>query len=398
MGVKGFWGDLGEPEVHPSALRHATGTADELHNIYGHDWAKLIHEGYQTNLPNERPFILMRAGAAGSQRFGMIPWSGDVNRSWGGLKVQPEISLQMGLQGIAYMHSDLGGFAGDIDDRMLYIRWLQYGVFQPIFRPHAQESVPSEVVFKDDETKQIVKKAIQLRYKLLPYNYTIAFENSQLGHPLMRPLFYEEPSNTALYENSSTYLWGKDILVSPVLSNDEQVQTVYFPATADWVDFYTDSIIKGGTNANIQLTIDYIPTYIRAGAFIPMAEKMKATEDYGTANIDIHFYYSETLNNSSGQLYEDDGITPNNFDSKRYRLLKMNFQKNGNTRKIEFDIVNDSDKINSKKTYNLIIHGVKKAPKKVLFDKKKRNFTYNSKTKTLTIPLNLLNNKGELTF
>jgi alpha-glucosidase (family GH31 glycosyl hydrolase) len=398
MGVKGFWGDLGEPEVHPSALRHATGTADELHNVYGHDWAKLIHEGYQTNLPKERPFILMRAGAAGSQRFGMIPWSGDVNRSWGGLKVQPEISLQMGLQGIAYMHSDLGGFAGDIDDRMLYIRWLQYGVFQPIFRPHAQESVPSEVVFKDDETKQIVKKAIQLRYKLLPYNYTIAFENSQLGHPLMRPLFYEEPSNQALYENSTTYLWGKDILVSPVLSNDEQVQTVYFPATADWVDFYTDSIIKGGTNANIQLTIDYIPTYIRAGAFIPMAEKMKATEDYGTSNIDIHFYYSETLNNSSGQLYEDDGITPNNFDSKRYRLLKMNFQKNGNTSKIEFNIVNDSDKINSKKTYNLIIHGMKKAPKKVLFDKKKRNFTYNSKTKTLTIPLNLLNSKGELTF
>lgn len=398
MGVKGFWGDLGEPEVHPSALRHAIGTADELHNVYGHDWAKLIHEGYQNNLPKERPFILMRAGAAGSQRFGMIPWSGDVNRSWGGLKVQPEISLQMGLQGIAYMHSDLGGFAGDIDDRMLYIRWLQYGVFQPIFRPHAQESVPSEVVFKDDETKQIVKKAIQLRYKLLPYNYTIAFENSQLGHPLMRPLFYEEPSNTALYENSSTYLWGKDILVSPVLSNDEQVQSVYFPTTANWVDFYTDSIIKGGTTAIVQLSIDHIPTYIRAGAFIPMAEKMKATEDYGTANIDIHFYYNETLNNSSGQLYEDDGITPNNFETKRYRLLSMNFQKNGSSRKIQFNIVNDGIEINPTRSYNLIIHGVKKAPKKVLFDKKKRKFTYNSKTKTLSIPLNLLNSKGELTF
>lgn len=398
MGVKGFWGDLGEPEVHPSALRHATGTADELHNVYGHDWAKLIHEGYQMNLSNERPFILMRAGAAGSQRFGMIPWSGDVNRSWGGLKVQPEISLQMGLQGIAYMHSDLGGFAGDIDDRMLYIRWLQYGVFQPIFRPHAQESVPSEVVFKDNETKQIVKKAIQLRYKLLPYNYTIAFENSQLGHPLMRPLFYEEPSNTALYENSSTYLWGKDILVSPVLSNDEQIQSVYFPTTANWVDFYTDSIIKGGTTAIVQLSIDHIPTYIRAGAFIPMAEKMKATEDYGTANIDIHFYYNETLNNSSGQLYEDDGITPNNFETKRYRLLSMNFQKNGSSRKIQFNIVNDGIENNPTKSYNLIIHGVKKAPKKVLFDKKKRKFTYNSKTKTLSIPLNLLNSKGELTF
>jgi alpha-glucosidase (family GH31 glycosyl hydrolase) len=214
----------------------------------------------------------------------------------------------------------------------------------------------------------------------------------------MRPLFYEEPSNTALYENSSTYLWGKDILVTPVLSNDEQVQSVYFPTTANWVDFYTDSIIKGGTTAIVQLSIDHIPTYIRAGAFIPLAEKMKATEDYGTANIDIHFYYNETLNNSSGQLYEDDGITPQNFENKRYRLLSMNFQKNESSRKIQFNIVNDGIEINPTKSYNLIIHGVKKAPKKVLFDKKKRNFTYNSKTKTLTIPLNLLNSKGELTF
>ncbi|MBP6091762.1 MAG: DUF4968 domain-containing protein [Crocinitomicaceae bacterium] len=398
MGVKGFWGDLGEPEVHPPALRHATGTADELHNVYGHDWAKLIHEGYKTYLPKERPFILMRAGAAGSQRFGMIPWSGDVNRSWGGFKVQPEISLQMGLQGIAYMHSDLGGFAGDIDDRTLYIRWLQYGVFQPIFRPHAQESVPSEVVFKDEETKQIVKTAIQLRYKLLPYNYTIAFENSQLGHPLMRPLFYEEPNNTSLYENSTTYLWGKDILVSPVLSSDKQLQKVYFPATAKWFDYYTDSLIEGGKTKEIALCIDHIPTYIRAGAFIPVAEHLNATEEIISTPINIHFYYEESVSISSGQLYEDDGVTPNNFDTKHYRLLKMNYEKNGRKRNIQWKIVNDSETINVSKTYTLVIHNMKKAPKKVKVDNKKRNFTYNSKTNTLIISLNTLTNKGELTF
>ncbi|MEO6347969.1 MAG: TIM-barrel domain-containing protein, partial [Aquaticitalea sp.] len=139
MGVTGIWGDLGEPEVHPSKLMHATGTADEVHNIYGHDWARLIYEGYKTDFPNQRPFILMRAGSSGSQRFGMIPWSGDVNRSWGGLQSQPEITLQMGIQGIGYMHSDLGGFGGDNLDNELYARWLQYGVFQPIYRPHAQE-------------------------------------------------------------------------------------------------------------------------------------------------------------------------------------------------------------------------------------------------------------------
>jgi alpha-glucosidase (family GH31 glycosyl hydrolase) len=143
LGVKGLWGDLGEPEVHPKWVEHATGSADEVHNIYGHDWARLIFEGYQKDFPAERPFILMRAGYSGSQRFGMIPWSGDVNRSWGGLQSQPEIALQMGMQGLGYMHSDLGGFAGANLDDNLYTRWLQYGVFQPIFRPHAQEEVPS---------------------------------------------------------------------------------------------------------------------------------------------------------------------------------------------------------------------------------------------------------------
>ena len=155
LGVKGLWGDLGEPEVHPHQLLHKTGTANEVHNIYGHDWARLIYEGYAKEFPNERPFILMRAGYSGSQRFGLIPWSGDVNRTWGGLQSQPEISLQMGMQGLGYMHSDLGGFAGNNLDNELYVRWLQYGVFQPIFRPHAQEEVPSEPVFRSEKRKAV---------------------------------------------------------------------------------------------------------------------------------------------------------------------------------------------------------------------------------------------------
>jgi alpha-glucosidase (family GH31 glycosyl hydrolase) len=120
LGADGWWGDLGEPEVHPDDIRHAGGSAAEVHNIYGHEWAKLIAEKSARFYPKERPFILMRAGYSGSQRFGMIPWSGDVNRSWGGLRSQPEIALQMGMQGMAYMHSDLGGFAGAVDDDELY--------------------------------------------------------------------------------------------------------------------------------------------------------------------------------------------------------------------------------------------------------------------------------------
>ena len=98
------------------------------------------------------------------------------------------------------MHSDLGGFAGDYIDNELYVRWLQYGVFQPIFRPHAQEEVASEVARKDIITKAKAKKQVELRYQLLPYNYTLAFENNQKGTPLMRPLFFEEPENSKLLQ------------------------------------------------------------------------------------------------------------------------------------------------------------------------------------------------------
>ena len=226
-GIAGVWGDLGEPEVHPKDLIHFSGSADEVHNIYGHDWAGLVFNGYKRDFVNERPFILMRSGYSGSQRFGLIPWSGDVNRTWGGLQSQTEIALQMGIQGLGFMHSDLGGFAGANLDDELYVRWLQYGVFQPIFRPHAQEEVPSEPVYRSNEALQLSKKAIELRYSLLPYNYNLAFENNRNGLPLMRPLFFYDDSNE-LKTISSSYLWGNDILVSPIIEPNKKTSWFIF--------------------------------------------------------------------------------------------------------------------------------------------------------------------------
>ncbi|MCP4323934.1 MAG: DUF4968 domain-containing protein, partial [Alteromonadales bacterium] len=197
QGVTGWWGDLGEPEVHPSDTLHTLSdgsvvNADAIHNVYGHQWAKMVFDNQLSMNPEQRPFILMRSGFAGSQRYGMIPWTGDVSRSWGGLKPQVELSLQMSLLGMAYTHSDLGGFAGgETFDQEMYIRWLQYGVVQPIYRPHAQDNITPEVVFHDKKTQDILRALIKLRYKLLPYNYTLAYQNSTTGMPLMRPLFFE---------------------------------------------------------------------------------------------------------------------------------------------------------------------------------------------------------------
>ena len=383
MGVAGWWGDLGEPEVHPDATRHVGGTAAQVHNIYGHEWARLVHEGYRKDFPNQRPFILMRSGYSGSQRFGLIPWSGDVSRSWDGLKPQPEISLQMGMQGAAYMHSDLGGFAGANLDDELYTRWLQYGVFQPIFRPHAQEDVASEPVFRSPAALALAREAIRLRYRLLPYNYTAAFDNNQTGLPLMRPLMYEEPGNPELRELSSTYLWGNDILVSPVLEAKKTVQEVYFPATAAWIDFHTGQRHEGGSTAQAALAADRIPVFVRAGAFIPMAPGMQTTRDYSGKRIELHYYHDRSVAAGSGKMYEDDGETPEAFEKGKYELLQFASRVSGKVLEISVASEAGANQRRTARALSMVVHNIDARPVRVEVDGHAVKYDYQDATRTL---------------
>ena len=382
-GVAGWWGDLGEPEVHPTELKHVNGSADEVHNIYGHYWAKMVFEGYQKDFPNQRPFILMRAGAVGSQRYGMVPWTGDVSRSWDGLKPQTEISLQMGLQGIPYMHSDLGGFAGDNLDDELYTRWLQYGVFQPIFRPHAQEEVPSEPVFREPKTKALAKKSIELRYQLMPYNYTIAFDNNQTGMPLMRPLFFEEQDNKELLSISDTYLWGDAFLVSTITDAGLKEKEVYMPANSVWFDFVSEKKYEGGKSYTIQTREDQIPVFVRGGSFIPMMNGMLNTRAYSLNNLELHYYHDKSIVESEGHLYNDDGETPNAFEKGRYELL--NFVSETSNSKLNLGLTTEKGKTfkASDKVINWVIHNIRKEPKKVFLGKKKIEFAWSKKSNTI---------------
>ncbi len=392
LGVAGIWGDLGEPEVHPSKLIHATGTADEVHNIYGHDWARLIYEGYQKEYVNERPFILMRAGYSGSQRFGFIPWSGDVNRTWGGLQSQPEIALQMGMQGLAFMHSDLGGFAGANLDDELYARWLQYGVFQPIYRPHAQEEVASEPIFRADKAKKLAKKAIELRYKLLPYNYTTVFDNHITGAPLMRPLFFEDDT-PSLIENSSTYLWGKDFLITPILKAGVKETTVYFPKNATWFNFYTDERITGGQSKKIKVAKNSIPTYVRAGAFIPQTKIVQTTTAYSFSTFDLHYYHDHKIKKSQRKIYNDDGITSKAFEKGKYEILQFESEVKKNKIKLYFKAKIGDNFTSQEKHINCIVHHINSKPKKVVLGNTQLDFNWNKETKQLEIPLKWNTNK-----
>jgi alpha-glucosidase (family GH31 glycosyl hydrolase) len=399
-GLKGFWGDLGEPEVHPSKLLHGAKTADQVHNIYGHDWARLISEGYKKDFPLERPFILMRAGYSGTQKYGIIPWSGDVNRTWGGLKPQVEISLQMGLQGIAYMHSDLGGFAGNNDEPELYTRWLQYGVFQPIFRPHAQEEVASEPIFKDEKTKALAKKSIELRYQLLPYNYSLAFENHTKGTPLMRPVFMEEKNSKYTETKTNQYFWGDAFLVSPITEKESSGKklAVDFPLNTYWYDFSNGKLItefvqtENSKSTFITVQAENIPVFVKAGSFIPMSAAIQSTEEYKPQNVLLHFYDHPSVSNSDGMWYEDDGLTADAYEKGLFNLLKLENKRSKRFSEITFNLEKGNEQMQLISSFKFEVHFSENPPKKVKINGKKTKVEVNVNKNYFSVPLSIQGN------
>ncbi len=394
QGVAGWWGDLGEPEVHPAQMKHFNGTANQIHNAYGHQWAGLIYDGYKSDFPNVRPFILMRAGFLGSQRYGMVPWTGDVNRTWGGLKPQPEIALQMGLQGLAYTHSDLGGFAGEHKlDNELYTRWLQYGVFQPVYRPHAQDfTINIEPVFQDNKTKQLAKQAIELRYKLLPYNYNLAYINHISGMPLMRPMFFAEPDNNYLLTYDNEYLWGDAFVVSPVKDAGKTVSNIYLPNTGNWFDYYTAEKYKGGQTYKISLVDNYIPVFVKAGEFIATTySNLLNTQQYKPGNINMVYYFDNEVKQSSQNVFFDDGKSSKSIENKEFKIINFSYNKSGTN--LEFNITDSTptNKFNLYTQFKLTVKNMPFKPNKIIVGTKKlskKMYHYNISNNELVLFFN----------
>ncbi|WP_206019610.1 TIM-barrel domain-containing protein [Pseudomaricurvus alkylphenolicus] len=390
QGVTGLWGDLGEPEVHPADIHHKGGSGDELHNVYGHRWAQMLFERSLQAYPERRPMIMMRSGFAGSQRYGMIPWTGDVSRSWGGLQPQVELSLQMGLLGLAYTHSDLGGFAGgDEFDPELYTRWLQFGVFQPVFRPHAQENIAPEPVFHSVDIQDMARDQINLRYRLLPYLYTMAWENSVSGMPLARPLMFADESDPTLIDNTDSYLWGDSLLITPVTRPGVDSQQVHLPAGI-WFDFHSDKRIKGGRTVDIDVDLKAIPVMVKAGAFIPMlSHNIANTKQYSTRDLTLHYYADRSVKASSGHMYDDDGKTHQAFNKEQYELL--NFEATQSAKSLTISLQREGYAYEGRpasRQIQLQVHNWRHKPKSVRVDGQRldrKQIHYDRKARLLTL-------------
>jgi len=376
QGVAGWWGDLGEPEVHPGDSLHRfegkVVTGDEIHNVYGHKWAQMVYERQTKLTPNKRPFIMMRSGFLGSQRYGMIPWTGDVSRDWGGLKPQVELSLQMSLFGLAYTHSDLGGFAGgDVFDPELYIRWMQYGVFQPVYRPHGQDNIAPEPVFHDQNTKDITRELVKLRYRMLPYNYSLSFENSLFGTPMMRPTFFNTAN--ADIDNSLSYFWGDAFLVHPITSPGLKEVTMTLPKGV-WFNYWNDNKHSNHSENSIQITLpaplEQMPVLVKAGAFVPMAKNMQNTAEYNNAELNVHYYHDASVTQAHYAMFDDDGKSADSIASGNYQTLNFAsaVTSTQSTGQLALSIsVGGSYKGSPKiRDITFIVHGVSSQPKELI--------------------------------
>lgn len=372
--VAGIWTDLGEPERHPAGMIHRLGKAERIHNIYNFLWAKTIFEGFNALRPGERVMNLTRSGFAGIQRYGVLPWSGDVARSFGGLAAQIPMLLNMGMSGLAYHNSDIGGYARTPTSPELYVRWMQYGTFCPIARAHgAGESVrgyPTEPWQFGAEAEAICRDFIRLRYRLLPYIYTLAHRNEESGLPLARPLFWLDPGDHALLNESSSYMWGDAFLVSPVVEAGQRTKDVYLPR-GSWIDFWTDSAAIGGRMISVAAPLERLPLFVKSGSIVPMGPELMYSDERAMDTLTLRVYPARD-EESSFTLYEDDGRT---LDYQKGACALTTFTCRPVKRARGSDLVLRAEPSRGEyrgqlkgRVYIFEVHGVRRAPTSVRSD------------------------------
>jgi alpha-glucosidase (family GH31 glycosyl hydrolase) len=317
-GVDGWWPDEGDALDLPSRL---------VRN-------RMYWDAYQLDRPNQRPYALHRNGAAGMSRYASFLWTGDVSSMWLTLKNQVPIGMNSGLSGIPFWGTDVGGFVPTAEfTGELYVRWFQFGAFCPLFRSHGRvwtlrlpwgwnQGAPTgdvanetrftipEAAYHNPAVEPICKKYLELRYRMMPYLYSAVHECTQSGIPLMRSLWLHYPGDAAAVARGDQYLWGRDILVAPVVERGATQRTLYLPPGA-WYDFWTNEKHDGGREITRTVDLETIPLYVRAGAIVPMGPLKQYTAEKVDAPLDITVYPGA---DGSFLLYEDDGSS---FDYRK---------------------------------------------------------------------------------
>jgi alpha-glucosidase (family GH31 glycosyl hydrolase) len=345
MGVDGWWPDEGDPlNIASSLVRN-----------------RMYWEGPQIDRPNERPFALHRNGYAGMQRYASFLWSGDVYSTWETLKTHLPIAVNTGLTGIPYWGTDIGGFVPTKEfTAELFVRWFQFGAFCTLFRSHGRAwklrlpwgwntgdtgpaeirnyggaELPDESQLHNPQVEIICRKYLELRYRMLPYIYSAVRECTLTGMPVMRSLWLHYPDDPAAVARGDEYLWGRDILVAPVVEQGATSRAVYLPR-GDWWDFWSGERVKGGREITRAVDLETTPLYVRAGAIVPMGPVKQFTDEKVDGPLSISVYAGA---DASFLLYEDDG---NSFNYRKGEWMGIQMRWNDARRVLKLELAEGS--------------------------------------------------------
>lgn len=286
MGIDGIWNDMNEPadfagpdKTLPLDVEFGPGDApvlhEEVHNVYGLLMAEATREAYAAFRPGERPFIITRAGYAGIQRHAVM-WTGDNSSWWEHLLMSVPMGLNMSLSGIPFVGADIGGFLGDCDGELL-ARWTQLGAFMPLFRNHSILGSRRQEPYQFGEPyESICRRALTLRYQLIPYLYTLVQEAAAKGTPIIRPIVWEFPHDPQTARLSDQFMVGPFLLVAPVYVPAADHRAVYLPP-GWWLNYWTGEKLEGGRSVLAPAPLDTIPLFLREGAVLPHGLAMAYT-------------------------------------------------------------------------------------------------------------------------
>jgi alpha-D-xyloside xylohydrolase len=326
-GFTSIWGDETEPDLPPQGSYFHVGPGTQYFNTYPLFHTAALYDGFRRDTPG-RALILSRDAYLGIQRNGVIVWSSDIYPTWDTLKRQIPTGLDFTASGVSNWSNDTGGWqylpavhhpahpplldpsdardnVGGYDDYPeLYTRWFEYASFLPIFRSHGSR-ISNEVWSYGKQAEPILEKYLKLRYELMPYIYSLSYQNYKTGAPSMRALFMDFPNDTEVTDLLDEYMFGPAFLVAPITDQGATSRKVYLPEGSDWYNYWTNERLKGGQTITVQAPIETLPLFVRAGSIVPIGKPIESTSQ--PQAISRLLIYPGTDANFT--LYDDDGKT-----------------------------------------------------------------------------------------
>ena len=377
IGVHGVWNDMNEPAIFmednftqsektfPNDVRHDYDghptSHRKTHNVYGMQMTRATYEGVKKHAPDRRPFVITRSSYAGSQRF-TSGWTGDNLASWEHLWIANMQCQRMSISGMSFIGSDIGGFI-DSPDGELYVRWLQMAIFHPFFRTHSSGDHGDQEPWSfGNDFADLSRKAIEFRYKILPYIYTTFYQYSTKGTPMIRPLAFLDQIERETLHRMDEFGFGDLLLVCPISKPQVLGRWLYLPK-GEWFNFWTDERQESNMEFWAETAIDEIPVFIRAGAVLPTYPPQQFVGEIETPQVNLNVYYLNGEQTSGLYLDAGDGhaYKSGDFSLRNYHVkgdddtLNISQKKEGNFIKITEQFI-------------ITLHGLPGEPKEIKVD------------------------------